>query len=64
MCLAKINLIGEDPEKQKTNLADIARIELTDEGLTIVGFLGEVTRLKAKIKSIDFVDSVVHLEKF
>lgn len=63
MCLAKVEINGEEKNERQDKLEDIAWIERTDEDLKVVDFFGKVTQLQAEIRSIDFVDSIVHFER-
>ena len=63
MCLAQVEFVGYDEEQRPDALSDVARIERTPAGLRVTDLLGHVTQLEAEIRSVDFMASVVHLER-
>ncbi len=62
MCLARVRLVDED-EAVNEVMDDVARIERTDEGILVTGLLGGSQTLRAVIRSIDFIESIVVVEK-
>lgn len=62
MCLARIRFSGEN-EGAEVVAADVARVEVVKQGLIITGLMGETRKLRAAIKSIDFMESTVVIEK-
>jgi len=63
MCLAQVEFVGYGEEQRPDALSDVARIERTPAGLQVTDLVGHVTQLEAEIRSIDFMESVVHLER-
>jgi len=63
MCLAQVEFVGYDEGQRPDALSDVARIERTPAGLQVTDLVGHVTQLEAEIRSIDFMESVVHLER-
>ncbi len=62
MCLARVRF-AEEPEGAEPIVADVARVEATEQGLIVSVLLGETYTIKAAIKSIDFMESTVVIEK-
>jgi predicted RNA-binding protein len=62
MCLARVRLLevggGEDDL-----MSDVARIEVTANGLAATDLVGETRTVQGTLKSIDFMDSVVVVER-
>ena len=58
MCLARVKLLeaggGEDEV-----MSDVARIEATADGLVVTDLMGETRTIAGKLRSIDFMESVV-----
>ena len=63
MCLARVETIGKEEGPGQGLLKDVAHIERTPTGLRVTDLVGNVTELEAEIRSIDFVDSVVAVER-
>lgn len=63
MCLAQVEFVGYDEEQSPKALSDVARIERTPAGLHVTDLVGHVTQLEAEIQSVDFMESVVHVER-
>jgi len=63
VCLARVEFVGDEEEQRPDALSDVARIERTPAGLRITDLLGRVTQLEAEIRSIDFMESVVNVER-
>jgi len=62
MCLARIRFSGE-LEDTEAVAVDVARVEVVEQGLIITGLMGETCKVSAAIKSIDFMESTVLVEK-
>jgi predicted RNA-binding protein len=62
MCPARVRF-AEEPEGAEPTVTDVARIEATEQGLIVTGLLGETYAIEAVIKSIDFMESTVVVEK-
>ena len=62
MCLAQVKL-AEESEGVEPIMTDVAWIEPTEEGLIVTGLLGESRTIAAEIKAIDFMESVVVVER-
>ncbi|RLC63384.1 MAG: hypothetical protein DRI48_08525 [Chloroflexi bacterium] len=62
MCLARIEFAGEE-EQGPDVFGDVARIERTAGGLRIIDLFGNTAELDAEILSVDFMESVVTVEK-
>lgn len=62
MCLARVELLGDDTAEPRGGLSDVARIERTPEGLRVTDLLGVITELDAEIRSVDFLSSTVRLD--
>ncbi|MFW6107482.1 MAG: CooT family nickel-binding protein [bacterium] len=62
MCLAQVELLGDQSDESRGSLSDIARIERTPDGLRLTDLVGVVTELDADIRSIDFMSSTVRLD--
>ena len=62
MCLARVEF-GGDQEAGDAVLTDVARLEQTEEGLVVTDPFGTVTVLDAEIKCVDFMNSIVSIEK-
>ena len=63
MCLAQIEFVSDGTDKKRDSLTDIAWVERTPAGLKVVDLSGNITELAAEIRSIDFVESVVNVER-
>jgi len=63
MCLARVQMISEEGDRQQELAKDVAHIERTPTGLRVTDLVGNVTELRAEIRGIDFVDSVVAVER-
>jgi len=63
MCLARVRFVGDEEDQSPDVLSDVAWIERTPEGLRIADLSGNVTDLSARIRSIDFMSSVVSVEE-
>jgi len=63
VCLARVDFVGEETIERGGNLAELVRIERTPEGLRLTDLFGNVTELEAEIQSIDFMESVVTVER-
>lgn len=63
MCLARVEFAGDEQPQEGEGLSDIAHIECTPDGLRIVDLMGKVTELEADIRSVDFMTSVVNVQK-
>ena len=62
MCLARVEFIGDQNGQRSGPLSDVARIERIPGGLRVTDLFGSTTELKAEIRTIDFIDSVVGVE--
>ena len=62
MCLARVELLGDETHGSRGSLSDIARIERTPEGVRLTDLVGVVTELDAEIRSINFMSSIVSLD--
>jgi predicted RNA-binding protein len=62
MCLARVKLLdgggGEDEL-----MSDVARIEVTANGLVVTDLVGQTHTVEGALKSIDFMESVVLVER-
>jgi len=63
MCLARVEFIGEPKDATADILKEVTYLERTPAGLRVADLFGTVTELEAEIRSIDFVDSVVTVQK-
>jgi len=63
MCLARVRFAGDERQEIPDGLTDVAGIERTPAGLRVTDLFGNVTELEAEIRSIDFMESVVSVEK-
>ena len=63
MCLAQVEFVGYDEDRRPDALSDVARIERTPTGLRVTDLVGHVTQLEADILSVDFMESVVSVER-
>ena len=66
MCLARVRFVGDEGDEEDQSpdiLSDVAWIERTPEGLRVADLSGNVTDLSARIRSIDFMSSVVSVEE-
>ena len=62
MCLARVKLV--DGQRGETELmGDVARIECTEAGLVVTDLMGEAREIAGTLKSIDFMESVVVVER-
>ena len=61
MCLARVRLADRE-ESADPLMAEMARIERTEEGLVMTSLLGERRIMRGAIKSIDFMESTVVVE--
>jgi len=64
MCLARVDFVGEKTDEPKNNLTDVAWIERMPAGLRVTDLSGNVTELDAEIRSIDFMESMVSVERW
>jgi predicted RNA-binding protein len=64
MCLAHVKFAGNQKQHGPDALSDVAWIERTPGRLRVTDLFGNTTELKAEIRSIDFVESVVSVEKY
>jgi len=62
MCLARVEFIGNGENKDRQPLTDVAWIDLMPAGLRVVDLAGAVEHLAGKVRSIDFIESVVRVE--
>ncbi len=62
MCLARVRF-AEDPEGAEPVATDVARVEVTEQGMTVTDLLGKVSTIDAAIKSIDFMESTVVIKR-
>ena len=62
MCLARVRF-AEEPEGTEPIVTDVARIEATEQGLIVSVLLGKTYTIDAAIKSIDFMESTIVIEK-
>jgi len=63
VCLARIEFVGDKTDEPGDSLTDIAGIERTPAGLRVADLFGNVTELEAEIRNIDFMESVVSVER-
>ena len=63
MCLARVEFVGDETNETRDSRTDVARIERTSTGLRVTDLSGNVTELEAEIRSIDFMESVVILQR-
>jgi len=63
MCLARVDFVGEKTDEPEDNLTDVTWIERTPAGLRVTDLSGNVTELDVEIRSIDFMESVVSVER-
>lgn len=63
MCLARVEMIGKEGAQGEGLMKDVAHIERTPTGLRVTDLVGTVTELQAEIRSIDFLESVVAVER-
>jgi predicted RNA-binding protein len=54
MCLVTVYV--DDQDEQKEVMKDVAQMEAKDDGFLLIGLLGEQRFVRAKIKSLDFID--------
>ncbi len=62
MCLARVRF-DESPASAEPVMIDVERIEATEQGLVLTGLLGESRTIRGSVKMIDFMESVVWVEK-
>lgn len=63
MCLACVQIIGKEGVQEQELMKDVTYIERTPTGLRVADLVGNVTELDAEIRSIDFLESVVAVER-
>lgn len=63
MCLAEVVFVSDDARERSDPLIEVAYIERTPGGLRVGDLCGSVTEVDAEIRSIDFMESVVRLQK-
>ena len=63
MCLARVEMIGKEGTGRQELANDVAHIERMSTGLRVTDLVGLVTEIQAEIRSIDFVESVVAVER-
>jgi len=63
MCLARVQIIGKEGVQGQRLMKDVAHIERTPTGLTVTDLFGTVTELDAEVRSIDFLESVVAVQR-
>ncbi len=61
MCLARVDVM-DWPCDQGAFMSDVARIEAVSDGLVLTSLMGEVREIRGRIRSIDFMKSVVLVE--
>ena len=62
MCLARVKLLdGEGGEDEL--MSDVARIEVTANALVVTDLLGGTRTIEGILKSIDFMESTVVVER-
>lgn len=59
MCLARVEFVGEENQRDPELIEDVALIQLIPEGLEVTDLLGGVRILEGRIQKIDFMESVV-----
>ena len=62
MCLARVTMAGQRPGGAAV-ATDVAYIRSTEEGLVVTDLLGRTRTVKARIESIDFIESAVVLRR-
>lgn len=62
MCLARVRF-AEESEGAEPIVTDVARVEVTEHGVTVTDLLGVTSTIDATIKSIDFMESTVVVER-
>jgi predicted RNA-binding protein len=63
MCLARVVFMRDQGEQKTEAMSDVARIERTPGKLRVTDLFGNTAELEADIWSIDFMESVVSVEK-
>ncbi len=63
MCLAHVEFVGNQEEQRPDALSDVAWIECTPGRLRATDLFGNTAELEAKIRSGDFMESVVSVEE-
>ena len=63
MCLARVDFIGENADGSGDHLEEVAWMERTPTGLRVTDLMGNVAELDGEIRSIDFMESVVTVER-
>lgn len=61
MCLARVELLGDESGQPLGALSGIARIDRTPEGVRLTDSVGVVAELDAGIASVDFTSCTVRL---
>jgi len=62
MCLARVDIVDNGRVQDEGLVKDVAYIERTPTGLRVTDLVGKVSELAGRIRSIDFVESVVTIE--
>jgi predicted RNA-binding protein len=62
MCLARVKFLDGGGGENDV-MSDVARIEATADGLVVTDLMGETRVSQGILKSIDFMDSVVVIER-
>jgi len=62
MCLARVRFSGESEDVEPV-VTDVARVEASEQGLIVSVLLGKTYTIDAAIKSIDFMESTIVIEK-
>ena len=63
MCLARVRFIDRGEHEGQDVLTEVARIERAGTGLRLTDLVGVTTHVEGEICSIDFLESVVRIEK-
>jgi len=61
VCLARVELLGDETDQPLGSLTDIARIDRTPEGARLTDSVGVVSELGVEIGSVDFTSCTVRL---
>lgn len=62
MCLARVKFSGGEGEDREP-MSDVARIDVTVDGLVVTDLMGKARNVDGAIKSVDFMESAVVVER-
>lgn len=64
MCLARVEFVGRAEQGQtQDSIPDVVRIDRTERGWRLTDLVGVATDVEGEVRSIDFMESRVSIER-